>query len=460
MTLAPNPWHYALEKILEEQNTPKWKPLPHQLPPPGIPGEDWYFWCLLGGRGTGKTEGATAYVNEHVLGPPCDPRVPGGHRIGIVAPTLGDAFESVVDGPSGLKAHNPAIRSVTRQGGSYVIWPNGAEGKLFGSFTPEDVERLRSGGNRCLYMAEEVAAWRQLSKSWPHMRYGLRIGPRPHIVGATTPKARKFLINLLHAERTVTTHGTTDQNPHLAQSVRDELYKDYAGTRLGRQELLGEILTDTPGAIATLDQLDAGRVWELPKLDRVIVSVDPAITNTDESDETGITAQGRAGDHVFFIADKSLKADVDDWAMEAVVLAVEGEVPAGMIIYEANQGSDAIGVVLKNALKRYNEAHSAHHVIVIKPVSAKLSKYDRALPMQQAIQQERYHIYGSHSGYEGQLTTWVPDSPADEDSHDKKGKKDKSPDRMDSGVHGFRELMGIGGKGRTSGRQIAAARIG
>jgi phage terminase large subunit-like protein len=102
------------------------------------------------GRGTGKTDGFAVYLDEHVHGPPCDPRVPAGHRPGIIAPTQGDAVDSCVTGPSGLKSHNPAVTLKTKAGGTYAYWPNGTEAKLFGAFTPEDVERLRAGGNRCI----------------------------------------------------------------------------------------------------------------------------------------------------------------------------------------------------------------------------------------------------------------------------------------------------------------------
>jgi phage terminase large subunit-like protein len=208
----------VFEDLFPKPNPHAWQPLPHQVPPAGEPGIDWGLWVLLGGRGTGKTEGGHGIRKPSCVRPPmrhpCSWWSPHRHR----GSHLGGCLRVGRGRPSGLKAHNPEIRSVTRQGGSYVIWPNGAEGKLFGSFTPQDVERLRSGGNRCLYLAEEIAAWRQLVKSWPHMRYGLRIGPHPHIVGATTPKPRKFLMAPIKDPRT--THGTTDDNPHLAPSVR------------------------------------------------------------------------------------------------------------------------------------------------------------------------------------------------------------------------------------------------
>src|SRR5690606_8572025 len=138
----------------------RWTPYPWQVPPEHIPTLGW--WLQLGGRGTGKTDGCARYMVAHVNGPPCDPRLNGGHRMAIIAPTQGDAVEACVNGPSGLKAHDPRVVLRTTAGGTFARWPNGAEAKLFGAHTPDDIERLRAGGNRCLVWVEEVAAQRRL----------------------------------------------------------------------------------------------------------------------------------------------------------------------------------------------------------------------------------------------------------------------------------------------------------
>lgn len=149
----------ALVQRLADQVTARrralWHPYPWQIPPGDIPAHG--TWLQMGGRGVGKTDGAARYVTDHVRGPACDPRLPGGHRIAIVAPTLGDAVESCVYGPSGLRAHDPSVTLRQGAGGIHVRWPTGAEAKLFGAHTPDDVERLRSGGNRCVAHGTLVA---------------------------------------------------------------------------------------------------------------------------------------------------------------------------------------------------------------------------------------------------------------------------------------------------------------
>ena len=62
-----------------------WQIQPDEISPGGV-------WLIMGGRGIGKTDGCAHAVLSHVNGPACDDRLPGGHRISIIAPTLGDAM--------------------------------------------------------------------------------------------------------------------------------------------------------------------------------------------------------------------------------------------------------------------------------------------------------------------------------------------------------------------------------
>ena len=125
-----------------------WQPYPWQVCPGVVPAMG--SWVLGGGRGVGKTDAGARYVLDHVAGPPCDTRLPGGHRVAIIAPTMGDATESAVSGPSGLQTHDPRVKMATSAGGTHVTFANGAKGKIFGAHTKNDIERLRSGGNRSI----------------------------------------------------------------------------------------------------------------------------------------------------------------------------------------------------------------------------------------------------------------------------------------------------------------------
>lgn len=327
----------------------QWIPLPHQV----APEPPWDLWLLAGGRGSGKTDADAYYVDEHAKGPAC---LTGSapHRIGIIAPTHDDAKKTCVVGESGLRSHNPDIRFVPGGKDADLIWPNGAVANLFGAFTPEDVERLR-GPQHCLLWCEELAAWRYLEDCWDQAQFGLRLGAHPHAVASTTPKPRRKFIELMGAETTALAHATTDDNPHLAHRVRSELYRRYGGTRLGRQELLAEILDDVPGAQVKRDMISYRPLSQIYVKGELVdhwirgaVAVDPAVTNTPDSDETGIIAGVVGPDgNGYVVEDRSGRYSPLGWSKEAIAVAVNLGIDT--IVAEVNNGGDLVEAQIRNA---------------------------------------------------------------------------------------------------------------
>lgn len=440
----------GLRDELERRLRPSWRPLPHQVPPPGR----WRGWILLGGRGSGKTDACTAYVNQHTAGPPCL-NGPHPHWIGIIAPTLGDAVTSCVNGPSGLLAHNPTVKMVSSPGGIVVRWPNGSEAKLFGASTPEDVDRLRAGGNRCLVMVEELAAWRHLDDAWAHMKFGLRAGPRAHWVGATTPRPRQLIKKLSRGEErgVVVSRATTNDNPHLEQDVRDELFDAYGGTALGLQELEGRIIDQDPNALWRRENLELCRVPEAPKLKKITVGVDPS----GGAGEQGIVVVGRADvptiipglegarnrPHGFVLADRTCHLTPNGWGREAVVAAMDYD--ADDIVVEVNYGGEMAMSVVRGA------AEALGVPISIRQVRASRGKRVRAEPVAALSEPDRkqWHHVGTFEQLEDQLATWTLDL-------------DWSPDRLDAMVWPawHQQVVGVrrtGAKGGFAGREAAAA---
>lgn len=389
----------------------KWTPLPHQVPPDG----DWFTWLLLAGRGAGKTDAVAAYIDDHVKGPPCIPGIPGGHRPAIIAPTLGDALEACVNGPSGLKAHNPGVTSVQTTGGTYVRWPNGAEAKLFGAYTPDDVERLRAGGNRCIAWCEELAAWRQLDDAWDHLQFGLRLGPHPRIVASTTPKNRKLLKTLIADSSTAITRASTNDNPHLAAVVRDRLLARYANTRLGRQELNAELLEDVEGALWRYEMFDYQS--NVPDLVRAVVAIDPAATSKRSSDDTGIIVAGLGVDgRGYVLADRTCHLSPDGWGRRAV--AAFDELACDRIVAEVNNGGEMVELIIRTI--RPSASYKAVH--------ASRGKAIRAEPIAALYEQGKVSHVDGLTDLEDELTTWTPDSGW-------------SPGRLDANVWALTELM-------------------
>jgi phage terminase large subunit-like protein len=399
-----------------------WEPYPWQVAPSQV--ETLGAWLMLGGRGTGKTEGGARYLNRHMMGPPCDPRVKGGHRASIIAPTVGDAYESCVTGPSGITTVNPDVVSRGGIGGQLVRWPNGSTARLFGAYTPQDVERLRAGGNRCIVWAEEVAAMRYLDQALEHTNLGLRIGPNPHYVMTTTPKPRAQIKALIADPHTIITHGRTSEAHKLDPSVRARYFALYEGTRLGRQELDAEVLDDVEGALWTYALIDGARVPVVPPMDRIVVSVDPPGTSVVAGREAGIVVVGRAGDQAYVLSDLSGEFTPHEWGTAAVSAYHRWQ--ADGIVAETNYG----GEMVVSTLRSIPGASS----IPIYKVVARRGKALRAQPVVSLYEQARAHHVGVLAALETQLTGWVP------------GVTDESPDRLDALVHGMTHLMVVGGE--------------
>lgn len=401
-----------------------WTPYPWQIPPDEV--ETHGMWLQLGGRGTGKTDGCARYMVAHVNGPPCDNRVPGGHRMSIIAPTQGDAVESAVNGPSGLKAHDPRVVLRTTAGGTHVRWPSGAEAKLFGAHTPDDVERLRSGGNRCLVWLEEAAAMRRLGPALTHSAMGLRVGPNPHYIASTTPKPRKEIRDLIARADVITTKGRTRDAIHLPEMMRTKLVAQYAGTRLERQELDGELIDDIEGALWSWRGLDATRVGAAPPMTRIVVAIDPAAKGGGESDEMGIIVAGlgqayipdRNGfsrRHGYVLDDLSGRMSPEECMRKAAQAYHAWK--ADRVIAEVNNGGDWIGTTLRQI----------DPSVSYSTVTATRGKATRAEPVAAVFDQLAAHIVNALPTLEEQLTTWVPG--------------DDSPDRLDAMVWAITELM-------------------
>lgn len=421
--------------LIDPPQVEDWHGLPHFDPPPPLP---WYLYMMFGGRGSGKTEHATKYLHDHIHGPPCLPNIPGGHWPAIVAPTLGDAVTSVVEGPSGLRKFDPGIKVLNRPGGIIARWSNGCEAKLFGAHSPEDVERFRSGGNRCIVLMEEFAAWRYLQECWDQIRFGLRSGPQPRAIASTTPRTKKLIKELVKESKDPTSnvklrHGTMDQNPHLPEHIKEELRKTYGDTRMGRQELSGELLEDIEGALWDGETIDRWRVRkeDVPEeYDLIVVAIDPAAS--EGGDEHGIVVVGfkytwddwtwiqhQDLSHGFVLEDASCSGKPNKWGKRAIKCYRDWK--ADRMVAEVNNGGDMVEHVILGI---------DDGVPVIK-VHATRGKAKRAEPVANLYSQGRVHHVGMFPKLEDQMTMYDPTDIDDS----------WSPDHMDALVWAVTEGM-------------------
>lgn len=375
---------------------------PNQLPPQG----DWRVWLLLAGRGFGKSRTGAEWVREQV-------ESGRSRRIALVAPTAADVRDVMIEGESGLLAicppwNMPVYESSKRR----LTWPNGA---IATTYSAEEPDRLR-GPQHDAAWCDEVAAWRY-PETWDMLMFGLRLGVDPRCVVTTTPKPIPIIRNLLKSPTTAITRGSTYENrANLAEAFFEQIVAQYEGTRLGRQELYAEVLDDVEGALWTRALIDQHRVKVAPELKRIVVAIDPAITASDDSDETGIVVAGLGVDnHGYALDDLSLRASPDGWARRAVEAYHARK--ADRIVAEVNQGGDMVEYTIRTVDPRAS----------IKKVHAARGKQTRAEPIVALYEQGRIHHVGVLPQLEEQMCNWVPGMD--------------SPDRMDAAVWAFTELM-------------------
>ncbi len=357
--------------------------LEHQLAPVG----DWRTWVILGGRGAGKTRAGSEWVRSMVEG--SRPRDPGvARRVGLIGETMEQAREVMVFGESGILACSPPDRRPTWiSGRQMLVWPNGAEARLYSAFDPE---RLR-GPQFDAVWADEFAKWPKAQQTWDMMQFGLRLGKKPRACVTTTPKNVEILKDLLTRSSTVQTHASTQDNrAYLADGFLEEVQERYAGTRLGRQELDGVLLADVDGALWTSERLESSRVNNAPELDRIVVAVDPPAGANASSDAcgivvAGIVSQGPVSDwKIYVLEDASVQGvSPNEWA--AAAIAAMDRHGADRLVAEVNQGGAMVETIVR----------SIDPTVSYRGVHATRGKVMRAEPVAALYEQGRVrHVLG------------------------------------------------------------------
>jgi phage terminase large subunit-like protein len=376
-----------------------------QLSPPG----PWRTWLICAGRAFGKTRSGAEWIRAQVENGRCG-------RIALVAATAADARDVIVEGESGLLSVCPHDqRPVYEPSKRRLTWPNGA---IATTYSADEPDRLR-GPQHDGGWADELAAWRY-PEAWDQLQFGLRLGNDPRLVVTTTPRPTPIVRALVASPTTHVTRGSTYENrANLPDVFFEKIIARYEGTRMGRQELLAEILDDNPGAIFQQADIELGRVRNHPVLVRIVIAIDPAISKTEDSDETGILVVGLGVDlHAYVLADLSGKYTPAEWAKKAI--GAFHSMQADRIVAEVNQGGDLVKANLCTVDAR----------VPFKAVRASRGKRTRAEPIAALYEQGRVHHVGVFAKLEDQMVAWDPVMTP----HD-------SPDRMDALVWGISELL-------------------
>jgi phage terminase large subunit-like protein len=395
---------------------------------PGATNKAWRVWMLLGGRGSGKTRAGAEWIRELACGD--DPELCSAAgsrnasrrappRIALVGKTLADVRNVMIEGQSGLLAVHPAHeRPDFEPSKRRLTWPNGAVAELFSA---DEAEALR-GPQFTAAWCDELAKWRNAEKAWDMLQFALRLGDAPRACVTTTPRATKLLKKIIADEATVTVNlATADNAQNLAPTFLAEMTRRYAGSAIGRQELLGEIVEDASDGLWRRHWIEEARVEGTPEMQRVVVAVDPPVTATASSDACGIVVAGLGIDkRAYVLADRTVQGRTPEvWARAA--LGAYDDFEADRMVAEVNQGGDLVISVLQQFRENFP---------VVK-VRATRGKWVRAEPVAALYAEGRVAHVGRFDALEDQMCAFGSDGTV----------KGRSPDRADALVWAVTDLL-------------------
>lgn len=404
-----------------------------QWPPEG---NDWFVWLVMSGRGSGKTRTGSEWTRKMNLYVPA---------IALVARTGPDLRATMIEGEP-IENGSGLIRACERQGwkhGRDFTWepskkeftfPNG--GKAFG-YSAEEPDSLRGKQHGAAWL-DEPAHMDLINEVWHMLKLGLRqrsSAGRARALWTSTPKPLPILKELSKKSSTRVVRVSTHVNlKNLDPSYAEEILSDYEGTRLGRQEIYGEILEDVEGALWDADMIAKSHDFDRELLEgvpwtgfdgqgwsRVVVAVDPAGSDRKRADMTGIIVIAQWGREFFVLEDATDHYTPDGWAKKVVRLYRKWG--ANLVVAEKNYGAQMVISTLKNQDEN----------LPIVPVNSRRGKELRAEPVVALYEQGRVKHVGDLTALEEEQSQWVPSDP-----------KAKSPNRIDAEVHGITYLMKAG----------------
>ncbi|WP_159648077.1 phage terminase large subunit family protein [Sphingorhabdus sp. 109] len=410
---------------------------PEQMPPDC----DWSIWLIMAGRGFGKTRAGAEWVRQIAEGD-------GSARFALVGANYAETRTVMVEGESGLLSiAPPKLRPVWEPSLKRLTWQNGAQAHLYSAAEPEGLRGPQHSHGWC----DEIAKWMnnagQAEAAWDNLKMGLRLGIRPQLVATTTPRPVPLVRALAGGEAAITRGRTQDNDLHLPVAFLTAMTADYGGTRLGRQELDGELIEDVEGALwtrATIEECrvgrDAVRVERsrdtAPRSNRspdcardereigfarIVIGVDPPASARGDACGIIVAGLGRDG-KAYVLADASVeKASPETWARKVADAADRFD--ADRVIAEANQG----GAMVKSVLQ------AAKISLPVKLVHAARGKVARAEPVAALYENGRVHHVGAFPELEDEICGLLVGG-----GYEGPG---RSPDRADALVWALTELM-------------------
>jgi phage terminase large subunit-like protein len=370
-----------------------------------LPEHGWNIALILAGRGFGKTRCGAEWVRQCVENYGC-------RNIGLVGATAADVLDVMCNGESGIiaispKWNTPILKIQRRE----LIWPNGAKAKFYSAEQPE---RLRGPQHDAVWADEFGAYGRKAEEIYNQIQFGLRLnsskGHQPKLIITTTPRPIERLKKIIKKHEKekeksgiILITGKTQENKvNLSENFIDILEEEYAGTRLGRQELDGEMLGDHVGALWNNEILDKTTV-QMPegqtsfdfvdRMVRIVVGVDPSGGDgKNKADEQGIVVAGIDKEGIYWVLDDcSCSESPNGWARK--VIAANEAYKADKIIAEKNFGGELVRQNIKSVDEDAN----------VDIIHASKSKQARAEPIANLYEQGKVRHVREFKSLEEQM---------------------------------------------------------
>lgn len=408
--------------------------------------------AMLSGRGSGKTRSLAEWVHKKAMENP-------GCFIGLVGRTVADVRDTIINGESGILAIAPEDQMPTYvPSNRKITWPNGSTAMTFSAEKPDQIR----GPQFHFAAADELAAWPSrapgggLANAWDNLKIATRLGEKPQIFVASTPRRVPMIIEILNSahqevldgvpedkRKYTVIRGTTYANRHLSTVYRETVTSMYEGTSLAKQELEGELLGAVDGALWTPEIIDNFRLdikADIPdplSFPFRVIGVDPSVSDKP-NDECGIVVVCSTGGrnphkrHGYVYEDGSLQGRPGEWAKRAVRLAKKYQ---AIVVAEDNNGGEMVRMVIQ----------AEDPTVKVLLVRSTKSKQVRAEPVVLAYEQGRMHHVMHFGVLESQMTAWDPENST------------YSPDRLDALVIASTGLLirqkGTGGVAPMRGRR-------
>ncbi len=396
-----------------------------------VPGPENYaaegFW----NHNTGKTKAGSNWALEMALSKP-------EIHVGVCGPTYEDVRAVALEGESGIMAEarrNGVEISDYNKNRQEITLPNGSKIRGFSAEKPDSIR----GQNLSYVWFDELAMIRYFTFYHEGLMPALRKGDRPRMMITTTPKRVRLIRELVNEAEfefagadggpgtgVHLTEATSKENIHFSRVQRERLERKYAGTYMLQQELEGKLLGDVDGSLFPIEQFNETRVFPdkdaLPQWRRVVVAIDPATTNRESSDESGIVVAAEGTDGDFYILEDCSGKYAPDQQMRVVAEAYYRN-SADCVVGEVNMTGDYMRALL----------NTVDPNIALRSVHGMKGKVSRAQGPSSLFMQGRVHMVGDNfRQLEDQLSAMA-------EGDDRSRMKD---DRADAAVWALLHLAG------------------